>query len=633
MSPQQPWLHDLEIAVNGPSTALSTRAGTMGDGATGWVVDDRRILRTLEVSLAGVSPVPIATSSSGATSRFWGAARHLGDPGPDPTVEVHQTTYVGQHELEVEITVSSRALHEVSTQLEVVVGSDGIELSDVKAGCVTGPTPDVRIDGGISWNDARHQTILHPTPTPSGVDLVSLSQVRLTWPIQLASAGNMSIWLRFAASRTSRSAHDADAGATEYDWEELEVGGDDAWTDLVCTNLSDLRQLLQRDPEAPEDIYAAAGTPWYLTLFGRDSIWVARMMLPHSPRLALGTLRTLARRQAKAIDSETAAEPGKILHEVRRQTYTQDDLKLPTVYYGSVDATPLWVVLLHEAWQAGLALSEVRELLPNLRAALDWQATAVQMSGDGFLRYVDESGHGLSNQGWKDSGDSMRNADGSIAPAPIALLEAQAYAVQAAYGAAELLEALGEPGADWWRDWAQSLAHRVREKFWVGRRDDRYLAMGLDADGSPIDGVGSNMGHALGTGLLTSREEASVVARLMRPDMLRHFGIGTLSADNPAYNPTGYHTGSVWVHDTAIILRSLVQIGYSQEADQVFDALVRLSGRSQHRFPELIGGEPVGQDPVPYPAACRPQGWSAASAAVLLQHAGSRQAMGRTDAS
>ncbi|TLP71962.1 amylo-alpha-1,6-glucosidase [Nesterenkonia sphaerica] len=436
----------------------------------------------------------------------------------------------------------------------------------------------------------------------------------------------MTIRLRCEATRTSRSAHDADAGAAACDWDDLELTGDDAWNDLVRTNLSDLKHLLQRDPEAPEDIYAAAGTPWYLTLFGRDSVWVARMMLPHSLRLARGTLRTLARRQASTTDPATAAEPGKILHEVRRETYSQDELQLPAVYYGSVDATPLWIVLLHESWRAGLGLSEVKEMLPNLLAALQWQATAVETSPDGFLRYVDESGHGLSNQGWKDSGDSMRRADGSIAPVPIALVEAQAYAVQAALGAAELLDALGEPGGQGWREWAQALAQRVREKFWVERAGERYLAMGLDGEGHPIDGVGSNMGHALGTGMLTTEEEDMVVERLMRPDMLRRFGIGTLSAENPAYNPTGYHSGSVWVHDTAIILRGLAQGGYMAEADEVFDALVRLSARSQHRFPELIAGEPVGEEPVPYPAACRPQAWSAASAAVLLQHADQRAA-------
>ncbi len=344
------------------------------------------------------------------------------------------------------------------------------------------------------------------------------------------------------------------------------------------------------------------------------------MMLPYSRRLAEGTLRTLARRQASTTDPRSAAEPGKILHEVRRTAYTEGDLILPTIYYGTVDATPLWVVLLHEAWGTGMPLATVRELLPHLHAALDWMSETVDRSPDGMLRYLDADGKGLSNQGWKDSGDSMRHADGSIATAPIALIEAQAYAVQAANGAAELFDALNEPAARDWREWANQLSHRVRKHFWVGDGDGKYLAMALDAQSRPVDGVGSNMGHALATGLLTKSEEAQVAQRLMRPDMLREFGIATLSCDNPAYNPTGYHTGSVWTHDSAIILRGLALAGYTTEANRVHEALVRLSTRSQHRFPELIAGEPVGTQPVPYPASCRPQAWAAASAAVLLTH-------------
>ncbi len=621
MTHRQPWLHDLQIAVDGPATVLSTWSGGMGGGATGWIVDDRRLLRSLHVTLSGQAPEPVAASSTGATSRFWGAARHLGDPGPDPTVEVHQTTRARGHELIIELTVASRASSEVGARLEVELGADGVDVSAVKAGSDPGLAPQVEVEELIWWADERHRTTLHTHPAPSMTEQADAGKVRLTWPLRVAPGEQVGFTLRLVATRTSSSAHDADAGSDACDWADLQVTGDDAWRGLVDTNLTDLRHLLQRDPVEHEDIYAAAGTPWYLTLFGRDAIWVARMMLPYSPRLAEGTLRTLARRQATAVDRETAAQPGKILHEVRRSTYAEGDMELPTVYYGTVDATPLWVVLLHEAWQAGMPVGSVRELLPHLQAALGWMASAVEQARDGLLRYVDETGHGLSNQGWKDSGDSMRNADGSIAPAPIALVEAQAYAVQAAYGAAELLAELGEPGADRWRAWGAELAQRVREHFWVGEGGDRYLAMALDADSRPIDGVGSNMGHALGTGLLTEQEEILVVDRLMRPDLLRHFGIGTLSADNPAYNPTGYHTGSVWVHDTAIILRGMAQAGFHEEADRVFDALVRLSTRSQHRFPELIAGEPVGAEPVPYPASCRPQAWAAASAAVLLQHA------------
>lgn len=243
----------------------------------------------------------------------------------------------------------------------------------------------------------------------------------------------------------------------------------------------------------------------------------------------------------------------------------------------------------------------------------------VGQAEDGFLRYVDSTGRGLANQGWKDSGDSMRRADGSIAPAPIALLEAQGYAVQAARGAAELLRALGEPEDEGrrWLDWADELSDRVRRRFWVGEGKQAYLAMALDADGQAVDGAGSNMGHVLETGLLTDEEVARVVRRLTAPDMLRHFGIATLSADNPAYNPVGYHTGSVWTHDTAIALRGLIATGHRAEADAVLTALQRLSTTVNHRFPELIAGDPVGERPVPYPASCRPQAWSAATAAVI----------------
>ena len=201
-------------------------------------------------------------------------------------------------------------------------------------------------------------------------------------------------------------------------------------------SLADLAGLLLADPDAPADVFAAAGSPWFLTLFGRDSLWTARMTLPFGTDLARGTLHTLARRQGTSTEPSTGEEPGKILHEVRRSTYADPSshLHLPPVYFGTVDATPLWVCLLHDAWRWGLPDADIVALAPHLDRALAWQAASVERSPDGLLRYVDESGHGLANQGWKDSGDSMRRRDGSIAPAPIALVETQAYAVQAARG-------------------------------------------------------------------------------------------------------------------------------------------------------------------------------------------------------
>ncbi len=617
---RQPWLHDLQIAVDGPATVLSARDGSIGGGATGWYVDDRRLLKGLNITLDQQEPTPVAASATGNRSRFWGAARHLGDVGPDPTVEVHQHLSVCGHELTIEVTITSRAQSTVETELCLDLVADATDLATIKGGGDPCPPVDVTLEQNIGWADNRHSTTLRCQPTAATTDGDDRAGIRLTWPLKIDHGHHASITLKMHAKRTNASAFDADAGSAECDWNDLLVKDDDEWEALIRTNLTDLAHLLQRDPEASEDIFVGAGTPWYLTLFGRDAIWAARMMLPYSSRLAEGTLKTLARRQASTTDPRSAAEPGKILHEVRRTAYAEGDLILPTIYYGTVDATPLWIVLLHEAWGAGMPGATVRELLPHLHAALDWMREAVDRSPDGMLRYLDPDGKGLSNQGWKDSGDSMRHADGSIATAPIALIEAQAYAVQAANGAAELLEALDEPATRDWREWANQLSQRVRTRFWVEDGTGKYLAMALDAQSRPVDGVGSNMGHALATGLLTKPEEAQVAQRLMRPDMLREFGIATLSCDNPAYNPTGYHTGSVWTHDSAIILRGLALAGHTTEADRVHEALVRLSTRSHHRFPELIAGEPVGTQPVPYPASCRPQAWAAASAAVLLTY-------------
>lgn len=617
---RQPWLHDLQIAVDGPATVLSARDGSIGGGATGWYVDDRRLLKGLILTLDAQQPIPVAASAVGGSSRFWGAARHLGNAGPDPTVEVHQHFSVCGHELTFEVTIISRAQSRVSTELCLDLIADATDLAPIKGGDDPCPSVDVTLERNIGWANDRHSTTVRCQPTAATINDNGHAGVRLTWPLRIDHGQHATITLRLHATRTNASAFDADAGSAACDWLNMPITGDDEWQTLIRTNLTDLQHLLQRDPEASQDIFVAAGTPWYLTLFGRDAIWAARMMLPYSSRLAEGTLRALARRQATTADPRSAAEPGKILHEVRRTSYTEDNLVLPTIYYGTVDATPLWVVLLHEAWTAGMPLTTVREFLPHLQAALDWMSTTVDQSPDGMLRYLDADGKGLSNQGWKDSGDSMRHADGSIATAPIALIEAQAYAVQAANGAAELLEALGEPAARDWREWANQLSQRVRTRFWVEDGAGRYLAMALDAKSRPVDGVGSNMGHALATGLLTEPEEAQVAQRLMRADMLREFGIATLSSDNPAYNPTGYHTGSVWIHDSAIILRGLALAGFTTEADRVHEALVRLSTRNHHRLPELIAGEPVGTQPVPYPASCRPQAWAAASAAVLLAH-------------
>lgn len=668
-SPRQPWLHRLILSVDGPVTVVSDAAGGLDAPGAGVLADDRRVVSRLDLRLGGRSPEPLAASAVGASSEHWLSAPHLGDDGPDPTVEVLRERTVdgdGVHEV---ITLRSRATRTIRTELELFLAGDGADLAQVKRGTAAGTALPVRVirgagtpewgqdagpdagQGGaqdaaqdpaqdvgedaaqdavaarFGWGDERHHVVvtLDPHPQQATRDGEGL---RLRWALEVAPAATWRLRLRIGVLRLAGTAFDAGPGSGLADWDPEVIAGsvaDPTLAQTVRTGLTDLRHLLLTDPDGPDapdgrrDLVAAAGTPWYLTLFGRDALWTARMMLPLSPSLARGTLRALARRQADHDDEDSGAEVGKILHEVRRTTYASGTMRLPTVYFGTVDATPLWVTLLVESWRAGLPDADVAALRPTLDGALSWMRGAAERSPDGLLRYVDGTGHGLSNQGWKDSGDSMRRADGSIAPAPIALVEAQAYAVQAARGAADLLDAVDGSGGAPWRAWADALSDLVRERFWVGPDHDRYLAMALDAQGRTVDGVGSNMGHVLGTGVLSAPEAALVVRRLMRPDLLREFGIGTLSSDNPAYNPIGYHTGSVWTHDTAAAMLGMAAEGYPDEAREVATRLLRLSAGTGYRLPELVGGESVLGVPVPYPAACRPQAWAAASAAALLQ--------------
>jgi glycogen debranching enzyme len=255
----------------------------------------------------------------------------------------------------------------------------------------------------------------------------------------------------------------------------------------------------------------------------------------------------------------------------------------------------------------------------HLEAALGWLRDA---AGDGFVRYVDNAGV-LSNQGWKDSFDSIQFSDGRLAEPPIALCEVQAYAFAAALEGAALLDAFGRPGGDAWRDWAAGLRDRFSKEFWVEDRVGRCPAIALDGDGRPVESVTSNIGHLLGTGFLDDAETAAVVRRLAAPDMDSGFGLRTMSSRSAGFNPLSYHGGSVWSHDTAITLRGLAAVGTADAAavaTSLASGLLAAAPAFEFRLPELYGGESAGggRRPLAYPAACRPQAWSAGAALVVL---------------
>lgn len=625
----QPFLHDAVVTLHAPSLVISSADGQFAGGVDGFYHGDRRALSELTVAAEGIALAPVQGGLRGADrADFRAVLRGLGETTPDPAVTLHRRRSTADGRMADVVEVTNSGVRHVGLRLTVTANTDLATMEQVKSGQpprVLSPQAADAGSIGFSWSAGDFGAQLTSDPAP---DVLHLPEGRLSYDIDLPPGTSWSVTLDCVAAYTDGDQFPAPPSG-QLPWRTPALKSADRGLDRWLTqSLADLDRLRLADPRSSDpgrpDQFLAAGAPWFLTLFGRDSLWAARMLLPLGTGLAAGTLRTLARRQGAVTDPATEEQPGKILHEVRRDTLQlADRLALPPVYYGTVDATPLWITLLHDAWRWGLAPQEVEALLPHAEAALAWMRTQADASGDGFLKYVDRSGHGLSNQGWKDSNDSIRFHDGRLAAAPIALCEVQAYAYEAARGGAALLRAFGRPGADAWEEWAERLADRFRKHFWVQDAHGPYPAVALDGDGRPADAVTSGFGHLLGTGLLSAEESALLAARLSRPDLDAGHGLRTLSSDAVGFNPFGYHTGSIWPHDTAIAVHGLVRAGFPDAAASLAQGLLTASAAFDSRLPELFAGHgaEAASRPAPYPASCRPQAWAAAASVSVLQAA------------
>ncbi|MCU1473091.1 glycogen debranching N-terminal domain-containing protein [Amnibacterium sp.] len=607
----QPFLHDAEVVLRAPAQLWARSDGSITSGIDGLYVSDVRVLSQLDLRVAGTAVEHVRGDRARADRvRLTGLLRGLDDAGADPRVRLDRDRRVTADGMTEMLRVASGRDVPVEVDLELVLAADLATMPVVKSGG-RGERHDVRLrDGAATWAGGSVRASL----TVQGLDAeADGALLRLRWRTTVPPRGSVT------ASWTLRAHDDAAVVRAPEDRIPLPVPASglpdlDRWLESARADLESLQLAL---PDAPDAVFLAAGAPWFFTLFGRDSIWAARMLLPTGLDLAAGTLKVLARLQGERTDTETGERPGGILHELRRDVNPlHSGMVLPPRYYGTIDATPLWILLLHDAWRAGLDDATVRELLPNLRRALAWLEQAVPEGG--FLAYHDESGHGLANQGWKDSGDSIRWSDGRLATGPIALCEVQAYAHEAALAAVVLLTAFGaQDEAAHWSAWAAALKARFRDAFWVDDGEGGHPAVALDAHGAAVDSLTSNIGHLLGTGLLASVDEDRVAALLVDPRLDSGYGLRTLAADSGGYWPLSYHCGSVWAHDTAIAVHGLLRSGHADEAAELAAGLVRAAAAFGFRMPELHGGDPaVAGAPVPYPAACRPQAWSAAAAVV-----------------
>lgn len=607
-------------------------------GQEGLYHNDTRYLSHLELTINGARPLYLGSSVEGANSLL---TIDLMNPDltvegrvvlPKGTLHIHRAKLLWKGACYEHIRLAHHGGESATVRLEISFDGDFVDLFEVR-----GMSRRERGDRGVPEVSAREvvlpyqgrdgrtrRTHVRFEPQPRGIDAG-----RATFDLQLDPGEEHHIYCTVVCECQDEPAvrvlpyhtalHENNAARSRHDELRCRVETSNPLVNLwLDRSVSDLAMLTTELPTGP---YPFAGVPWYSTTFGRDGILTALEYLWVDPSMARGVLAFLAATQATGPDAERDAETGKILHEARASEMAHTREIPFGRYYGTVDATPLFLVLAAAYWRRTGDTAFVRGIWPHLLLALQWIDQHGDVDGDGFVEYARRSSEGLVQQGWKDSHDSVFHADGQMADAPIALCEVQGYVYQGKRAVAQMARQLGEPElAQRLQREADELKRRFQQAFWCEELGSYALA--LDGQKKPCRVLTSNTGHCLWSGIASDEHAQRIVDGLMGEAFFSGWGIRTVAAGQPRYNPMSYHNGSIWPHDNALAAAGMAAYGRTEEAVRVlasmFDASLHFD---LHRLPELFCGFPrrAGAGPTLYPVACSPQAWAAAAPFALLQ--------------
>jgi glycogen debranching enzyme len=634
------WMASDTVSIlDGDTFVVSDRRGDVilsTNQPHGLFLQDTRFLSQWRLTIDGRSPEVLSTDD---VNYFW-AQFFLAPPAESPyeqaTFSIMRKRWVGDgfHE---DLIVLNHTAKPLELDLHLEAAADFADLFEVKDALLKKGEHYRSASGGRLVLGYRRERFVRETWISATAPEVEIIHDGLRFRVHVEPQGEWMTCLDVAAARhvfadvtpTVKYDHvDTDArpnmGYTLEEWIESAPKLDTDWRSLERTyerSLIDLAALRFYPPILPGMALPAAGLPWFMTVFGRDSLLTSYQALPFTPELAEATLRVLAAQQGKGVDPFRDEEPGKILHEIRFGEMTAFEERPHSPYYGSADSTPLFLILLDEIerWTGNAGL--VHELEGVARAALGWIADYGDRDGDGYVEYERGDETGLENQCWKDSHDAILFADGSQSSLPRACCEIQGYVYDAKircarlarrfWGDAELADRLEEEAAE--------LRRRFNEDFWLADRG--YFALALDGHKRPVDSLTSNIGHLLWSGIVDDDKAENVAHHLVGSRLFSGWGVRTMAEGDGGYNPIGYHVGTVWPHDNSLVASGLARYGFHTEAAQIAFGMLEAAEFFDHRLPEAFAGYAREQTlfPVQYPTACWPQAWATGAPLLFIR--------------